>query len=525
MHRATTRLLAAGIGLLAAAAGIAASSGVAAVLDGAKPVIVAVGDRIIALTPAWLKDFAVATFGEHDKTVLIGGILLVAAAAAAFAGVVGLRHPRVAVGVTTVFGLVALAVAVVDQTSSGSPFVRTLPAVAALVVSVAAISILLSRFAARTEGGTRPRARLASHPGDDLPHGFDRRRFLAAAFGAGLVILAGGAFAKLFGTPAAAASRAAVRLRPPTDPGPPIPAGVHPDVAGVSPYITPNRDFYRVDTALLVPDVPADEWHLRVHGMVDRELDLDFADLLDQRLVERRVTLTCVSNPVGGPYVGNATWIGVPMADLLGQAGVQDGADALKSTSADEMVIGTPIETVTDGRDAMVAVAMNGEPLPLEHGFPARMVVPGLYGYVSATKWLVDLEVTKFSALEAYWTQRGWAEKGPIKLASRIDVPRSSQELPADSVRAGGVAWAQTTGIAKVEVRVDDGDWTQADLATEDTLDTWRQWSWTWDGANPGEHTLTVRATDKDGQTQTSERVAPAPDGSTGWHSVQFSVA
>jgi DMSO/TMAO reductase YedYZ molybdopterin-dependent catalytic subunit len=259
--------------------------------------------------------------------------------------------------------------------------------------------------------------------------------------------------------------------------------------------------------------------------MVDSELELSFRDLLKERLVERRVTLTCVSNEVGGPYVGNAAWIGVPVRDLLARAGVHDGADAVKTTSVDNLTIGTPLGALTDeNRDALIAVGMNGEPLPLEHGFPVRMVVPGLYGYVSATKWLVDLEVTRFSEFEAYWTSRGYAAEAPIKLSSRIDVPRSFQTFTRDRVRVGGVAWAQHTGIQKVEVRIDDGAWQLVELAAEDSIDTWRQWSWSWDQATPGTHQLTVRATDRNGETQTPDRAPIAPDGSTGWHSVQFRV-
>jgi DMSO/TMAO reductase YedYZ molybdopterin-dependent catalytic subunit len=260
--------------------------------------------------------------------------------------------------------------------------------------------------------------------------------------------------------------------------------------------------------------------------MVDQELNLSFRDLLKERLVERRITLTCVSNEVGGPYVGNATWLGVPVRDLLARAGVEDGADAVKSTSADDMTIGTPLSALTDdSRDALIAVGMNGEPLPLAHGFPVRMVVPGLYGYVSATKWLIDLEVTRFSDFKAYWTKRGYDAEAPIKMSSRIDVPKSFQTFPKDAVRVGGVAWAQNTGIERVEVKVDDGAWQDVDLADEDSVDTWRQWSWQWDDATEGSHQLTVRATDKNGTTQTSDRARIAPDGSTGWHSVQFRVA
>ena len=273
-----------------------------------------------------------------------------------------------------------------------------------------------------------------------------------------------------------------------------------------------------------MPDVPIDGFTLRIHGMVDRELELSFEDLLSRRLVEERITLTCVSNEVGGEYVGNATWIGVPMRDLLAEAGVQAGADAVKSTSADDFTVGTPLEVLQDEqRNALVAIAMNGEPLPLEHGFPVRMVTPGLYGYVSATKWLVDLEVTRFADFKAYWTTRGYAAKAPIKTSSRIDVPRSFERLKAGRNAVAGVAWSQDRGIEKVEVRVDDADWQEAELATEDNINTWRQWVYRWD-AEPGTYKIAVRATDKSGYTQTSERAPIAPDGSTGWHNVDVTV-
>jgi DMSO/TMAO reductase YedYZ molybdopterin-dependent catalytic subunit len=258
--------------------------------------------------------------------------------------------------------------------------------------------------------------------------------------------------------------------------------------------------------------------------MVDQELNLSFRDLMNMPLEEHRVTLTCVSNEVGGPYVGNAAWLGVRTATLLEMAGVQDGADAIKSTSADRWTAGTPLEAVTDDRTSMVAIGMNGQPLPLAHGFPARLVVPGLYGFVSATKWLTDIEVTRFADFKGYWTTRGYTALAPIKFSSRIDVPKSFQALPKNAVRMGGVAWAQTVGIAKVELSIDKGDWFEAELADEDNVETWRQWSYQWDEATTGIHSVQVRATTKDGMTQTSDRAQIRPNGTTGWQSVQFRV-
>jgi DMSO/TMAO reductase YedYZ molybdopterin-dependent catalytic subunit len=287
--------------------------------------------------------------------------------------------------------------------------------------------------------------------------------------------------------------------------------------------VTPNETFYRVDTALFVPAVDASTWSLRVHGMVDRALSLTYEELLDRPLLERDVTLACVSNEVGGPYVGNARWSGVSLADLLREAGPHPDASQLVSRSVDGFTIGTPTAVVMDGRDALLAVSMNGEPLPLEHGFPVRMVVPGLYGYVSATKWLVDLELTTLDAYNAYWIQRGWAKQAPIKTQSRIDTPRFGDRLRPGRVAVAGVAWAQHRGIERVEVRVDDQPWAEARLGAEDTIDTWRQWVFVWD-ATTGPHTIAVRATDGDGATQDPHVVPPFPDGATGFHTIDVEV-
>jgi hypothetical protein len=273
----------------------------------------------------------------------------------------------------------------------------------------------------------------------------------------------------------------------------------------------------------VVPAVEVDTWRLRIHGMVERELTLSFDDLLDRTLTESWITLTCVSNPVGDDLVGNAWWSGVRVADLLARAGPLPGADAVLQTSEDGWNCATPIEVLTDDRDALLAVAMNGEPLPLEHGFPVRMVVPGLYGYVSATKWLVDLEVTRFDDVEAFWTQRGWSPQGPIKTQSRIDVPAGNHRVTSGSVVVAGVAWAQHTGIETVEVRLDGGAWTPVELGRVPSLDTWVQWSGTIE-VEQGVHTLAVRATDRSGYTQTGVQRDVLPDGATGWHTIEFTA-
>ncbi|NVI87784.1 molybdopterin-dependent oxidoreductase, partial [Actinomadura sp. BRA 177] len=319
------------------------------------------------------------------------------------------------------------------------------------------------------------------------------------------------------------AVRARLRLPAPAGPASPVPAGAQVKVPGMPPFRTPNRDFYRVDTALVLPQVDPRDWTLRIHGMVARPVELTFEDLLNLDLVERHITLSCVSNQVGGDLAGNARWLGAPLGPLLRRAGVLPGADQLLSRSSDGMTLGTPLETVLDGRDALLAVGMNGEPLPVAHGFPARLVVPGLFGYVSATKWVTDLKVTRFATDRAYWTKRGYAERAPVKTFSRIDVPKPFARVKAGPVAVAGTAWAQHRGIDAVEWQVDDGPWRPAGMAPVPGIDTWRQWVAEWD-AFPGSHTLRVRATDGTGTTQPAARTPPFPDGATGWHSVVVTV-
>jgi DMSO/TMAO reductase YedYZ molybdopterin-dependent catalytic subunit len=295
------------------------------------------------------------------------------------------------------------------------------------------------------------------------------------------------------------------------------------DVPHQPPWMTPVGDFYRIDTAIVPPALAPADWRLRIHGMVDREVSLDYHDLLARELTQAWVTLCCVSNEVGGDLIGNAWWSGVRVAGLLAEAGVDPRADAVKQTSKNGWTCGTPLEVLTDDRQAMLAVAMNGRPLPVEHGFPVRMVVPGLYGYVSATKWVVDLEVTRFDRFDAYWTERGWSELGPVKTQSRIDVPRNGADVSAGSIRIGGCAWAQHTGIELVEVQLDGGPWQAVDLGRVPSVDTWVQWSGRLE-APPGEHRLAVRATDRSGYTQTAVRAGVVPNGATGWHTIDFTA-
>ncbi|PRC42160.1 oxidoreductase, partial [Mycobacterium sp. ITM-2017-0098] len=302
-----------------------------------------------------------------------------------------------------------------------------------------------------------------------------------------------------------------------------IPESVQPKGVELPPFVTDNADFYRIDTALSVPQLSRTDWQLRIHGMVDRQVTLRFEDLERFEVVEQAVTLACVSNPVGGELISTAVWTGYRVRDLLAEAGVQPDADMVLSMSVDGWTAGTPVEALT-GEDAMLAIGMNGEPLPVEHGYPARLVVPGLYGYVSATKWVTELELTRFDRAEAYWTRLGWSARGPIKTESRIDVPRSGQDVAVGPTTFGGVAWAQNRGIRSVEVQIDDGDWRQATLGDSYSNETWRLWSIPWEARDPGLHKITVRATDNTGYTQTPDRADPVPDGATGWHSITFAV-
>ncbi len=543
-------------GLLAGCAALAVAELVSAGVRPESGPVDVVGESVIDRTPPALKDYAVRHFGTNDKFMLELGILVILALFALSLGVLSLRLRRTAAAGVLLFGVVGAWAAAGRPTAQGAD---VLPSIVGAVLGAGVLYLLAGRLRAvpaPATGAGPPTAPLAapapaspaaptppaasapasapasSAPASPSPGTFDRRGFVVAA--AATAVASSGAAVLGFelnagaGAPAIA-SRNAIRLPVPRSRAGRVPAGADLRVDGLSPFMTPASAFYRVDTALVVPKIDARTWRLRIHGKgVQRELTLVFQDLLDRRLVERDITMTCVSNQVGGPYVGNARWIGVPLADLLKEAGVRapsrgGPADQLVSRSVDGMTIGTPVETVLDGRDAMLAVGMNGEPLPFEHGFPVRMVVPGLYGYVSACKWLTDLELTTFDAYDAYWVKRSWSREAPVKTESRIDTPRPFAAPKAGTVRVAGVAWAQHRGIARVEVRADGGAWHAARLAAEDSADTWRQWVWDWP-ATPGSHTLEVRATDRTGLTQTKDRVGTVPNGATGWHSVFVTV-
>jgi DMSO/TMAO reductase YedYZ molybdopterin-dependent catalytic subunit len=499
-------------GVLAAGAALGVGQFVAGLTGASGSPVVVVGELQIDFTPPWLKNFAITEFGADDKLVLVTGIVVVLGAFAALVGAAATRRMAYGMAGVAVFAAVGLTAA---ATRPDATVASLLPTLAAIASAVAALHLLIPLV--------RPPAPRAE-PATGEPEGSPRRSFLAAGVAtAGVAAGAGLAGRLLTERNGVVRAQKSLRIPKPAVTTQALPPGVDLNIPGLSPFITPSGKFYRVDTALVLPQVDPSSWQLRIHGMVDREITLTFDQLIKRPLIEDYITLCCVSNPVDGPYIGNAKWLGASLAALLRQAGIKAGADQLLSTSVDGFTSGTPVQTVMDGRDALLAVAMNGQPLPIAHGFPARMVVPGLYGYVSATKWVTDIEVTTFAGNYAYWAQRGWSQRAPIKTECRIDVPNGLSEISAGRTAVAGVAWAQHKGIEAVEVRVDRGPWQEARLAAVPGLDTWRQWVWEWD-ATIGGHVLEARATDKTGYTQTSALAPPEPDGASGYPMVSVPV-
>ena len=528
-------------GVVAAASALAVGELVVGLFGGAQPSLVtAVGAAFIDRFAASLKDVAVSLFGTGDKAALVVGIVVVALATGAGLGVVARRRFAVAVTGFTAFGAVGFQAYRTDEL--GRTATGLVAASASVVAGVGVLWWLLSL--ART---LSDRAGLPAEAADGglvvdgvlvdghvvpapvspmLPVAVARRAFLVSAAGvaAGAALVA--AVGRRLGSAGSSeAARARVVLPDPASTG--STAARPLEVARVSPYLTPNADFYRIDTALTVPQVELDSWRLRLSGLVDQPFELTYDELLAMDSVEETVTIACVSNEVGGDLVGNAVWQGVPLSVLLERAGVQPavrGAEGqVVGRSLDGWTAGFPMDVATDGRVALVAYAMNGEPLPVRHGFPARLIVAGLYGYVSATKWLDAIEVTRWDDVDGYWVPRGWAKEGPIKTMSRIDVPKPGAQVPAGAVDVAGVAWAPTRGVAAVEIRVDDGPWQPCELGDVASANTWVQWRHRWT-AGPGDHVVTVRATDGDGAVQTEVVAPPAPDGATGWHARRVSV-
>lgn len=497
-----SRRSAAIVGIVSASLGLGAAEIVAGLSRRLTSPVIAVGDRVVDLVPSALKDIAIDLFGTNDKIALLVGIAVTLVIYAALVGVVALRK-RLAIGLVgvAIFGLVGSLAALNDRT--GAPWWSVFPTlIGAGVVAGALVFFDRSKPTAAVEG---------------MQHPSSRRRFFASA---GVAAAGAGVFAvigrTLDGRFSASESRAALELPVPANSLDVIPASAQAENAAS--FITSNADFYRIDTALVVPQVPVETWSMKITGMVDNELELTYADLLERDFIERDITLTCVSNTIGGELTGTARWLGTRLDDLLAEAGIDPAATQIVGRSVDGYTCGFPVAAL-DGRDALVAVGMNGEALPLEHGFPARLIVPGLYGYVSATKWLSEIELTTFEAFDHYWVPRGYSVEAPIKMQSRIDAPRGLDRIPAGPFVIGGVAWAQTIGIDGVELSIDEGPWVSAELADEVNDITWRQWSYGWD-ATPGRHSVTVRAKDRNGSIQTADRSEPLPNGASGHHTV-----
>ena len=504
-------------GALAVGLGVIAGELAAAALSPSVTPVSAVGSAVIDVVPPAVKDWAIAWFGTADKAVLLATIAAVIVGIALAAGALEYRRAFAGRAVVVGFGIAgALAVASRPQSSTVSLVAPAVAALVAILVLAALIRALGAWSRAVDDGGE-----------GSLPA---RRRFLQGAGGTAVVAVATGAAATGVRSSQTAVTqqRSSITLPAPTEAAPPpegsfVPEGADLGIEGISELVTPTADFYRIDTALVVPVVDAARWSLKVTGLVDREIEITFDELLALPLIERHVTLACVSNTVGGDLTGNARWLGWPVRELLARAGVRPEADMVLSRSVDGFTAGTPLEALTDARDSLLAVGMNGEPLPVEHGFPVRLVVPGLYGFVSATKWVTELKVTRFADDTAYWSTRGWSERGPVKTSSRIDVPRPNASVPAGDVVVGGVAWAQHRGVEAVEVRVDGGPWQRATLATPISDDTWCQYSATL-RLQAGSHTLQARAVDREGAAQSADTASPAPDGAEGLHTVTFSV-
>jgi DMSO/TMAO reductase YedYZ molybdopterin-dependent catalytic subunit len=501
-------------GVVAGAAGLATSYFAAMVMTIRESPVVAVAELVIRLTPGPMVERAIRILGHHDKAFLVIVLFLVLGLLFAWAGRLARRawwKAMLLLTLVAVLGGVAISVQYEARVSD------LMPIFVGFVTWVVCLSVLTDSLRAAER-----RAAVAAEP-DGVPT-TPRRGFLV---GAGVMAVASVGVAvagKVLGAGRRHVEESRRLLRLPGVSTPDVPDGVSVDLEGITPWRTPNEKFYLIHTALVPPAIEPKEWQLRIHGMVDRELLLTYEDLMARRFTEGWVTLNCVSNPIGGPLIGNAWWSGVRTDDLLREAGVRTGADAVLQTSDDGWTCGTPLAALTDDRDAMLAVAMNGQPLPIEHGFPVRTLVPGLYGYVSACKWVVDWEVTRFEDISAYWTGRGWAEQAPVKMSSRIDVPGNGDEVAAGQTRVGGVAWAQHTGISAVEVSLDGGAWQSAETGDAGTVDSWAQWATTL-AVEKGDHVLRVRATDNDGMVQTGARADVIPDGATGWHEVSFTAA
>ena len=539
LSRRWTAVLGALAGIVAAVVALGIAELTAGVRQQWRSPIIDVGDRVIDNVPPFVKDFAIETFGTNDKPALLIGIGVALVVYAALIGAMAFRI-RLVIGLAGIaaFGVVGSLAAISNR--AGGSLDDAIPTVLGALAGAGALwaTHRVARPLILVDQTSGELAQVANSP-DDVVVAASSSSPTDAAVGTRreLLVRSGGVLAALalLGAGAGAVGRAVrsrfsatesrmnVALPTASNSLPPVPPQTSIGVDGVAPFVTPNRDFYRIDTALTVPQVPTEGYELHVTGMVDRELRLSFDDLLSRDVVEHDITLTCVSNTIGGELIGNARWTGVRLDDLLAEAGIADGADQVVGRSHDGYTCGFPVEAAVDGRNALVAFGMNGEPLPLEHGFPVRLIVPGLYGYISATKWLTEIELTTFGRFEQYWVPRGYADRAPIKLMSRIDsvdglgtLTRTNDGLAV----IGGVAWAQTRGISAVEVQLDDGPWQPCELGSGLNDDTWRQWAFRWTPEATGRTSIRCRATDGNGVIQTAERSEPLPNGASGHHQI-----
>lgn len=514
------------VGLGAGGSALAAGEFIAGLAAPRPGPVTAVANRVVDNAPTWFVDFGKDLFGLGDKTALIIGTVILALGFAIGLGIASLRTPRVGHAGIAGFGLVGLVSIASDaQAGIGSAIVISFFAVAAGMLT---LSVLL---AVADRGRLVPVSAQVPVDGAIGTPRPSRRTFMGWIGATGALAVVGGWSAQVLRSRnTATEARAAVEIVQASD-AESVAGAVSRATSGpvaqtpnITPLVVPNSDFYRIDTALLVPQVDPDNWRLTIGGMVDQEVSYTYAELLERSTTVLPVTLSCVSNPVGGDLVGNAVWQGVPLTELLDEAGVQSGATQIASRSVDGWTCGFPTDVAYDGRTALVAVAMNGEPLPIEHGFPVRLVVSGLYGYVSATKWIESIELTTLEDFDGYWIPRGWSKFGPIKTQSRIDTPRrGSGVIAGENTPIAGVAWAPNTGIEAVEVQIDDGPWQAAELGESLGINAWSQWRLDWT-PEPGEHRIRVRATDAGGIPQTEVQTEVAPDGASGWHTISVNA-
>lgn len=523
------RVLAALSGIVSAIV-VLGGAEIAALLTGnAGSPLFAVGSLVIDLAPAGAKDLMVGLFGTGDKAALLSLLGIIIVVLSGLAGILELRREPFGV---VIFGVASLIALIAVVTRSGAGGLDGAPTIVGAILGIIVFRILIRRLRRWSAVADRPApvGRIPERIVSGTP--VERRSFLRLAVVTGGIALVAGFGAKILNSTATVVSevRKKITLPTPATVAAPVPPGASLDIPGISPIVTPNATFYRIDTALQVPSIDSDTWTLKVTGMVENEIEIDFKELLAKPLEQHYLTLTCVSNDVGGDLIGNALWLGWPIRDLLLEAVPKPGADMVLSTSIDGFTAGTPLSVLQDANtQSLLAVGMNGVPLPLEHGFPVRMVVPGLYGYVSATKWVVELNVTTFAKAQGFWTPRGWSARGPAKLESRIDTPVSGSSVRPSTVPdsgmipIAGVAWCQHVGVSKVEVQIDKGSWHAATLADSISADTWRQWVYQWKPTK-GRHRITVRATNANGERQPQAYMPPAPNGAEGWHSIDVNV-